>query len=118
MRRMTAKFGYTRTYIAKMKEILIAEGLITEDEIKVASAKYYKENPNAQGLDKTKVRKPKGTEKAEKRHNRSLENREKVYELIKQRYTKAHIARTLEISETAVEWHIKKLIEERKSPKR
>ena len=96
-----------------MKNTLIVEGLITEEEIKSASAKYYKENPNAQGLDKSKVRKPRGTEKAERRHNKSLEDREKVFELVKQKYIKAQIARTLGISETAVGWHIRALIEER-----
>ncbi len=113
VRRMIARFGYTRTYISKMQNTLIAEGLITEDEIKSASIEYFKENPNAQGLDKSKVRKPKGTEKAERRHNKSIENREKVFELVKQKYIKAQIARTLGLSETAVEWHIKAIIKER-----
>lgn len=113
MRRMSDRFGYTRSYISKMRDTLIAEGLITENEIKLASAEYYKENPNAQGLDKSKVRKPKGTEMAERRHNKSLEDREKVFELVKQKYTKAQMARTLGLGTTAVDWHIKALIEER-----
>lgn len=77
VRRMIARFGYTKTYISKIKNTLIAEKLITEDEIKSASLEYYKENPNAQGLDKSRVRKSKGTEKAEKRHNKSLEKKKK-----------------------------------------
>ncbi len=113
VRRMIARFGYTRTYISKMKNTLIVEGLITEDEIKSASAEYFKKNPNAQGLDKSKVRKSKGTKKAERRHNKSIEDREKVLELIKQKYIKAQIARELSLSETAVKWHIDVLIEER-----
>ncbi len=115
MRRMYDKLGFTRTYITNMRNTLISEGLITEDEIKLASEKYFKENPNAQGLNKTKVRKPKGTEKAEKRHNKSLENRKKVYELIKQGYALVQIARALEISETGVSFHIKNLIKDRKN---
>ena len=115
VRRMTANFGYSRSYIAKIRDVLISEGLITEDEIKLASEKYYKENPSSQGLDKRRVRKPKGTEKSEKRHKKSLENREEVYKLVKKKYIKAQIARKLQISERAVEWHIKKLIEERKN---
>lgn len=111
-RRMIDKFGYTITYITKMRSTLINEGLITEEEIKSASAQYFRENPAAQGLDKSKVRKPKGNEKAEKRHNQSLENKEKVFELVKQKYAKSQIARTLKITETAVEWHIKALIED------
>lgn len=113
VRRMIARFGYTRTYISKMRNTLIVEGLITESEIKSASEEYFRENPNAQGLDKSKVRKPKGTEKAERRHNKSVEDREKVLELIKQKYIKAQIARELSLSETAVKWHIDALIEER-----
>ena len=118
MRRMYDKLGFTRTYITNMRNTLINEGLITEDEIKLASEKYFKENPNAQGLNKTKVRKPKGTEKAEKRHNKSLENREKVYELVKQGYALAQIARALEISEAGVSFHIKNLMKDRKNSKR
>lgn len=113
MRRIIAKTGYTKTYVAKIRDALIAEGLITEEEIKTASEKYYKQNPSAQGLDKSKVRKPKGREKFENRHNQSLARRERVLELVKQGLTKAEIARTLEISETGVSWQIKKLIEER-----
>lgn len=113
IRRINAKTGYTRPYIAKIRDDLIAEGLITEEEIKTASAKYYKENPSAQGLDKSKVRKPKGRKKFENRHNQSLEKRERVFELVKQGLTKTEIARMLEISETGVSWQIKKLIEER-----
>lgn len=113
MRRMIARFGYTKTYISKMRTVLIEEGLITEEEIKSASEKYFKENPKAQGLDKSKVRKTNGTEKADRRHNKSLEYREKVFELVRQEYIKAQIARSLGISETSVEWHIKALIEER-----
>lgn len=112
IRRMLARFNYTRTYIAKMRDTLISEGLITEDEIKSASAQYYKENPNAQGLDKSRIRKSKG-KKAERRHNRSLENKEKVFELVKQKYTKSQIARELEIHLSSVRSYIKALIEER-----
>lgn len=112
IRRMLASFNYTRTYIAKMRDTLISEGLITEDEIKLASAQYYKENPKAQGLDKSRIRKPKG-KKAERRHNRSLENKEKVFELVKQKYTKSQIARELEIHLSSVRSYIKALIEER-----
>ena len=115
MRRMKANLGYTKTYILKIRDILISEGLITEDEIKSASEKYYKENPAAQGLGKTKVRKPKGTEKAEKRHNLFLERKEKIYGLVKQKYIISKIAKMLGISETAVSRHIKILIEERKN---
>ena len=115
MRRMFARLDYTRTYITNMKKTLIAEGLITEEEIKSAFEQYMKENPAAQGLNKTKVRKPKSTEKAERRHNRSVENKEKVFELVGKRYNKTQIARTLQITATAVDYHIKKLIEERKN---
>ncbi len=113
VRRMEAKFDLAKSYINKMKQTLIAEGLITEEEIKSASQKYYKEHPNAQGLDKSKARKPKGTEKAERRHNKSVEDREKVFELVKQRVIKAQIAKRLGISETGVNFHINNLIEER-----
>ena len=114
VRRMLAKFDYTKTYIANMKETLIKEGLITEEEIKSAFEKYIKENPPAQGLDKSRVRKYKGTEKTEKRHDKSLENKEKVFELVKQNYNKSQIARKLKITATNVEWHIKDLISEGK----
>lgn len=112
IRRMLARFDYTKTYITKMRDTLISEGLITEDELASASAKYYKENPNAQGLDKSKVRKQKGREKAEARHNRSLENKEKVFNLVKQKYAKSQIAREMGITETAVSWYIETLISE------
>lgn len=113
MRRMEAKFDLAKSYINRMKQALLDEGLITEEEIKLASQEYYKEHPNAQGLDKSKVRKPNGTEKAERRHNKSLEDREKVFELVKQKIIKAQIAKKLGMSQTGVDWHIKKLIEER-----
>lgn len=41
-RRMEDNFGYSRSYIKKMRETLIYEGSLTDDEIKEASAKYYK----------------------------------------------------------------------------
>lgn len=113
VRRMLNKFNYTRTYISKMRSVLIAEGKITEAEMQAASEKYYAENPSAQGLNKSKVRKPKGTEKSEKRHNRSLERKNRVLELAKQGYIKSEIAKKVGISETAVEWNIKRLIDER-----
>ena len=113
VRRMLAKFEYTKTYITNMRKTLIAEGKITEEEIKSASAKYYRENPSAQGLDKSKIRKTKGTEKAEKRHNRSLERKDKVLEIARKGYIKSDIAKIVGISETAVEWNLKRLIEER-----
>ena len=118
MRRMYDELGFTRTYIINMRDTLIEEGLITEDEIKLASKKYFKENPAAQGLNKTKVKKPKGTEKADKIHNQSLEKREKIYELVKQGYAQVQIAKTLEISQAVVSFHIKNLIEDRKNSKR
>lgn len=113
MRRMEAKFDLAKSYISRTKQTLIAEGLITEEEIKLASGEYYKEHPNAQGLDKSKVRKPKGTEKAERRHNKSLEDREKVFKLVKQKIIVAQIAKKLGLSKTGVRWHIKNLIAER-----
>ena len=112
VRRIEARFGYTRYYISKIKNILISEGLITEEEISVASARYYKENPNAQGLNKTKVRKPKDRKKAEARHKKSLEKRRKVLELVKQGKSKTQIARELEMNPSTVSWNIKLLTEE------
>ena len=117
VRRIEARFGYTRYYISKIKNILISEGLITEEEISVASARYYKENPNAQGLNKTKVRKPKDRKKAEARHKKSLEKRRKVLELVKQGKSKTQIARELEMNPTTVSWNINILIEEGKIKK-
>lgn len=111
-RRIEAKLDFSRSYIKKIRESLIAEGAITEEQIQVASKKYYAENPNAQGLNKTKVRKPKSTEKAEKRHARSMASRERVFELVKQGYAQVEIAEELEVSETSVKWHITALIEE------
>lgn len=113
VRRMEANFDLAKSYINKMKQTLIDEGLITEEEIKLASQGYYKEHLSAQGLDKSKVKKPKGTEKAERRQSKSLADREKVFELVKQRVIKAQIAKRLGISETGVRWHIKSLIAER-----
>ena len=112
MRRMVDKFNYTMGYVKSMKKTLVDEGLITEEEIKSALAEYLKENPVAQGLDKTKVRKPKGREKAEKRYNRAVENKEKVFELVKQKYNKRQIAGKLGISPTSVNYYIEDLINE------
>ena len=112
VRRMLAKFDYTKTYITNMRATLIEEGLITEEEIKSAFAQYLKENPASQGLDKSRIRKNNGTEKAEKRHTKSLQDREKVLELVKQKYTKVQIAKILEATPTKVTYHINALIEE------
>lgn len=113
IRRMIARFGYTKGYIVKIRNFLIAEEKISEDEMKLASEKYFEENPNAQGLDKSKVRKSKGNKKAEKRRQKSEQDREQVFELVKQQYIKAQIAKTIGISEGAVRWHINSLIQER-----
>lgn len=117
-RRMVANFGYTKSYINNMKRTLITEGLITEEEIKTALAKYLEENPPAQGLDKSKARKPKGTGKAEKRHSKSVERKEEVFRLVKQGYTKSKISKMLGIIETTVGRYIKSLIEERQTSNR
>lgn len=118
VRRMIAKFNYTRSYIIHMKDTLISEGLITEDEIKIAFENYLKENPAAHGLDKSKVRKHEETKKAEKRHSQSIEKKEKVFELVRQRYTKSQIAKKLKITLTSVSTYIKMLIEERQNSRR
>ena len=117
VRRIEARFGYSRSYISKIKNVLIAGGLITEEEISIASAKYYKENPNAQGLNKTKVSKPKDRKKAEARHEKSLEKRNKVLELVKQGKSISQIARELQVSPTSVSWNIDILIKECKIKK-
>lgn len=108
-RRMKAMFGYTETYIKKIRETLLSEGSLTDDIIKVASEKYYKENPNAQGLNKTKVRKPK---KIKGKHNKTLEKRERIFELVMQKLSKTQIAREMQLSLTGVSWHIDELIKE------
>lgn len=111
-RRMSANLGYTRTYINKIKDTLIAEKLITQEEIETALENYFRENPAAQGLNKTKVRKPKSTEKSERRHENSIQKMEKTFELVKQHYTKTQIAKELSSSLTAVDRYIKALIED------
>lgn len=104
MRRMMVNFGYTRTYIIRIKEVLIKEGKLTESEIEIASNEYYKGNPMAQGLDKSRVRKEYGTEKYDRRHNACLKKKEQVFELVKQKYIKARIAKELGMTETAVDF--------------
>ncbi len=118
MRRMIERFGYTKTYVTNMRNTLIKEGILTEGEIKSASAQYYKEHPSAQGLNKTKVRKSTKTGKAEIKHKQFLENRETIFKLVKQKYTKLQISNLLKMNKYTVDWHINELIEERKTPKR
>ena len=112
MRRMLIDLGYTRTYINKIKSTLIAENLITQEEIEIALEKYLKENPPAQGLNKTRVRKPKNTEKSERRHDNSIQKMEKTFELVKQQYTKTQIAKELGLNMNTVARYIKDLIED------
>ncbi len=112
MRRMLANLGYTKTYINKIKNTLIAENLITQEEIEIALEKYLQENPPAQGLNKTRVRKQRSTEKEESRHDQSMQKMEKTFELVKQQHTKTQIAKELGSNITTVDRYIKALIED------
>lgn len=119
MSRMAANFSYTRSYITKIRDILIEEGLITLDEIKEALEKYLAENPNSQGLNKSRVRKQKETGKREENRIRVLEIEKKILELAQLRkYSKSQISRILGISNTFTNNCIEKLKEERKNKRR
>ena len=114
VRRMQAQLNLSYSYIKKIRQLLISEGLITEKEIKEAFDAYMKENPPAQGLDKSRVRKEKDTKKAEIKHNNSIENKEKVLELLKQGKTRADVSYELKISGVTVKRYIDILVEEGK----
>lgn len=112
MRRMQVNLGMCRSYIMKIRDLLISEGLITQEEIKKAHNKYMAENPPAQGLDKTKVRQKSNTEKSDARRKISLARRENVFKLVKQGKSRIEIANELQVTETAISWDIKQLIKE------
>ena len=105
MREMARMLGVPTSYIEKHREELIAEGRITETEIKEAFSKHryevYKKNRR---LDEQK--------KDDPRRKLSRERREKVYELATQNYAITEIARELGISTTTVSGFLKTFIAE------
>ena len=61
---------------------------------------------------------PETNGKLDRRQLESLEKKEKVYELIKEKHTRSEIARKLGITGSAVDWFVKKLKAERKNKRR
>lgn len=112
MRRMEERLGMTIFYIKQIRNELISEGELTEEEIKVAYHQYMKENPPAQGLDKRKTRQKSNTQKAETRHAKSLAKKERTFELVKQKKAIVEIANELQVTGTTVIWYIKQLVSE------
>lgn len=111
-RRIIKELGRSMSYVKKIESILLEEGKITEDEIKLAVEQYFSENPVAQGINKTKIGKRSDTTKADIRHQKSIEKKEEICELIKEGYTQAEISRKIEMIEAVVHNIVKELIAE------
>lgn len=114
MRRIAYELGRPTSYIKRIREKLILEGKISQEEIDEAWKKYQKENPNAQGLDKSKVRKRNDSHKVEERHSKSLQKKDNTLRLLKEGYSRAQVAYELKVTETAVKHYVKLLIDEGK----
>lgn len=113
-RRIKQELGRSISYIKTIEAILIEEGKITGEEIELATERYFKENPVAQGINKTKVSKKGDTTKADIRHQKSLDKKEEIYQLLKQGYSQAEISHELKIIDAVVHHFVNKLISEGK----
>lgn len=112
LRRMVAQFDVSMYYIKKFRNELIEEGAITKEEVEEAYNEYMKEHPAARGLDGSKTRKPRSNEKSKEREAKALENKEKVFVILKNGKSIAETAQELQMADTSVTRISKVLIEE------
>ena len=108
------ELGRAKSYVESVKKKLIENGDLLVEELEKARKEYKRQNPTAQGINKTKIYKRKVTGKAKKQNLKKERNKEKIAELFKKGYIQSEIARELGLSDSAINYYKKELIKEGK----
>ena len=104
---MAEELGRSEKYIAKISKILVDEGKITKEELKIVRRKHMKEIKSSN----KKIKEKEITSTEIKRKKRE-EKKEETLNLFKQGVPQAHIARKLQVPDTYIATYKKELIEE------
>ena len=104
---MAEELGRSEKYIARISKILVDEGKITKEELKIVRRKHMKEIKSSN----KKIKEKEITSTEIKRKKRE-EKKEETLNLFKQGVPQAHIARKLQVPDTYIATYKKELIEE------
>ena len=101
------ELGRSKNYIVKIKDILISNGEITQEEIDKARAEYRKNR-----IEKQMLSKPEKEKKTISRTQAKINNKQIILKMFKQEYTQTEIAEFLQVGESYIQRHKDELIEE------
>ncbi len=109
---ISEELGRSKNYIVKIKQMLIEDGKITQEEIDVYRAEYRRKRIKEKMLEKEK-KENSVNEKSQKKED----NKQLILEMFKEGYSQAEIARKLQVIDSYIQKQKDELINEGKLKK-